>query len=296
VPAVNWKERLNGALTRTTGYQLQRASASRPPAARPAVGALRAGDRLVEAPTFVLCTLRSGSTLLRVLLDSHSQIRAPHELHLRYVDVRFERKWAERSMTELGLDEQALEHLLWDRVLHRELAASGKRLIVDKTPNNVFIADRLKAAWPDARFVFLLRHPASIFRSRQAYKPDEEDVQEQNLELIRRYCVALDRARDNYEGHTVRYEELTADPAAATRGLCEFLGVPWEQQMLDYGQFDHGRYKVGLGDWEEKIRTGRVQKPEPPPPPEEVPAVLRPIAQKWGYLSEPSTSAPTAAR
>jgi hypothetical protein len=296
VPAVNWKARLNGALTRTTGYQLQRPSAACPSAVRPAVGALRAGDRLVEAPTFVLCTLRSGSTLLRVLLDSHSQIRAPHELHLRYVDVRFERKWAERSMTELGLDEHALEHLLWDRVLHRELSASGKRLIVDKTPNNVFIADRLKAAWPDARFVFLLRHPASIFRSRQAYKSDEDDAQEQNLELIRRYCAALDRARETYEGHTVRYEDLTADPAAATRSLCGFLGVPWEQQMLDYGQFDHGRYKVGLGDWEEKIRTGRVQKPQPPPPPEEIPAALRSIAEKWGYLSEPPAPAPTAAR
>jgi hypothetical protein len=66
--------------------------------------------------------------------------------------------------------------------------------------------------------------------------------------------------------------------------------------MLDYGQFDHGRYKVGLGDWEEKIRTGRVQKPQPPPPPEEIPAALRSIAEKWGYLSEPPAPAPTAAR
>jgi hypothetical protein len=288
---VHWKERLNGALTRATGYQLQRASAGAGrPERRRAVGALRAGDRLVEAPTFVLCTLRSGSTLLRVLLDSHSQIHAPHELHLRYVDVQFERKWAERSMNELGLDEPALEHLLWDRILHRELSASGKRLVVDKTPNNVFIADRLKECWPDARFVFLLRHPASIFRSRQAYKSEDQVSEEENIQLIRRYCEALDRARETHEGHTVRYEELTADPAAATQGLCAYLGVPWEPEMLDYGRFDHGRFKVGLGDWEEKIRTGQVQTPEPPPAAEEIPAALRPIAEKWGYLSEASSS------
>jgi hypothetical protein len=289
---VNWKERVNDVLERTTGYQLQRAGTRQPVPPRRAVGQLRAGDRLVERPTFILCTLRSGSTLLRVLLNSHSQIHAPHELHLRYVDVSFERKWAERSMKELGLDERALEHLLWDRILHREVSASGKRLVVDKTPNNVFVADRLKEAWPDARFVFLLRHPASIFRSRQAYKADDEDVQEDNIALIKRYCEALDRAREKHEGHTVRYEELTADPAKATQGLCAFLDVPWEPQMLEYGEQDHGRFKVGLGDWNEKIRTGRIQAPEPPP--EETPAALRPIAERWGYLTGSPTSPATS--
>ena len=62
---VTWKEQLNGALKRTTGYQLQRTgtTAAKPAAKRPRVGTARAGDRLVEAPVFVICTLRSGSTL-----------------------------------------------------------------------------------------------------------------------------------------------------------------------------------------------------------------------------------------
>ena len=127
---------------------------------------------------FVICTLRSGSTLLRVLLDSHSQIRSPHELHLRYVSVHFDQKWSERSMKELGLDTRAAEYLLWDRLLHRELTASGKSIIADKTPNNVFIVDRLREAWPDARFIFLLRHPGAIARSRQQYKGEGADERE----------------------------------------------------------------------------------------------------------------------
>ncbi|MGZ8650335.1 MAG: sulfotransferase, partial [Solirubrobacteraceae bacterium] len=105
-----WKETINGVLTRATGYQLQRAGgpvAKPKPPTRPRIGEARAGDRLVEAPVFVICTLRSGSTLLRVLLDSHSQIRSPHELHLRYVSVQFDERWSERSMAELGLDTRA---------------------------------------------------------------------------------------------------------------------------------------------------------------------------------------------
>jgi len=284
---VTWKETLNGALTRATGYQLQRAG-SRPaavrPAKRPRVGQVRAGDRLVEAPVFVICTLRSGSTLLRVLLDSHSQIRSPHELHLRYVSVHFDQKWSERSMAELGLDTKGAEYLLWDRLLHRELAASGKRIIADKTPNNVFIVDRLRECWPDARFIFLLRHPGAIARSRQAYKGEQADEDDKNAELIRRYCEALEQARQAYDGHTVRYEDLTADPERELRAICSFLGVPFEPQMLEYGQFDHGRYKSGLGDWNEKIKSGAIQPPEPPPAPEEMPPALREIAERWGYL------------
>jgi hypothetical protein len=265
------KKTLNDALTRATGYQLQRARGG-------AAKRLRGGDRLIEAPVFVICTLRSGSTLLRVLLDSHSQIRSPHELHLRYVSVHFDQKWSERSMKELGLDTRAADYLLWDRLLHRELTASRKSIIADKTPNNVFIVDRLREAWPDARFIFLLRHPGAIARSRQKYKGEGAD------ELIIKYVEALEAARQTYDGHTVRYEDLTANPERELRKICDFLGVPYEPTMLDYGQFDHGRYKSGLGDWNEKIKSGAIQPPEPPPPLDEIDPALREMCARWGYL------------
>jgi LPS sulfotransferase NodH len=292
---VNWKRAINETLGRTTGLELRRAGAAPRPGAprRRAVGKARAGDRLVQAPIFVMCTLRSGSTLLRVMLDTHSQLHAPHELHLRYVSVRLDEKWSERSMKEMGLDEKALQYLLWDRILYRELAASGKRFIVDKTPNNVFIADRIKECWPDARFLFLLRHPAAIARSRRALSQAEDYDHERNFDLIRRYCEALERDRQTYEGHTLRYEELTADPARVMQGVCAYLGVPWEPAMLDYGQADHGRYRAGLGDWADKIKTGQVQPPEPPPA--EVPEALRAVSAAWGYLPAAEAQAPDTA-
>jgi Sulfotransferase family len=270
---VAWKKTLNDALTRATGYQLQRAGGG-------AAKRLRGGDRLIEAPVFVICTLRSGSTLLRVLLDSHSQIRSPHELHLRYVSVHFDQKWSERSMKELGLDSRAADYLLWDRLLHRELTASRKSIIADKTPNNVFIVDRLREAWPDARFIFLLRHPGAIARSREKYKGEGAD------ELIIKYVEALEAARQTYDGHTVRYEDLTENPERELRRICDFLGVAYEPTMLEYGQFDHGRYKSGLGDWNEKIKSGAIQPPEPPPPLDEIEPALREMCAKWGYLDD----------
>jgi hypothetical protein len=284
---VTWKRRLNDMMVRATGYELRSArSAKRRRGAprRPDGSSIAtAGDRLVTAPAFILCTLRSGSTLLRVLLNSHSQLHSPQELHFRYVEVNLTAKWGERAMEELGLDARGLEYLLWDRILHRELAASGKQHLVCKTPNDVFIADRIAECWPDARFIFLLRHPAAILESRQALGAKIDP--EQNVELIQSYCEALETARRAFPGLTVRYEDLTADPAGVTREICEFLGVPWEPEMLDYGRFDHGRYRAGRGDWKEKIKSGEVQSAAPLPPPGEIPPGLREIATAWGYTS-----------
>jgi hypothetical protein len=287
---VPWKKRINDALARATGHQLEKARPGRAAKgrARRQRRGLRKGERLVEAPVFVMCTLRSGSTLLRVLLNSHSQLHAPHEIHLRYVSVSLDKKWSERSMKEMGLDADKLRYLLWDRILHRELSGSGKPVIVDKTPNNVFIPDELRACWPDARFIFLLRHPAAIAESRRNWFKGDNYDEEQNHDLIRRYCEALEETRQSYDGITVRYEELTEDPARITKEICAFLGLEWEPSMLEYGRHDHGRYKSGLGDWSENIKSGEVQKAKSPPP--ETPEPLRPIAAKWGYLTADSAA------
>ena len=241
-------------------------------------------DRLLRAPGFVLCSVRSGSTLLRVLLDSHSEICAPHELHLRNLRIRLRGRYTERSLEASGLDRRELQHLLWDRVLHRELEAGGKRILVNKTPSDAFIAGRLLECWPDARLIFLLRHPLAIARSRQRARP--KDSPQRNLTRVLRFCTAVEEARRAHDGLTVRYEDLTADPAGETRRLCDFLGVAWEPEMLDYGRFEHGRFRPGLGDWSRNIRSGKIRPAGPPPPVEEVPEALRPLAAAWGYVPE----------
>lgn len=270
------KQAINAALRRTTGLQLTRARVL-PAAAGPP--RTRAGDRLVERPAFILSSVRSGSTLLRVLLDSHSAIFAPHELHLRDLRVALKGEPASKSMAELGLDERHLEYLLWDRLLHRELGRRGKRLLVNKTPTDVFIADRIVECWPDARFIHLLRHPGSIARSRAAARP--QDSEERNVEVILRYATALESVRAQHGGLVVRYEDLTADPARELGRACAYLGVDFEPQMLAYDRFDHGRFRVGLGDWSEKIRSGAVHPAVPAP--EQVPAGLRELCAAWGY-------------
>ncbi|MFD0773519.1 sulfotransferase family protein [Streptomonospora algeriensis] len=239
-------------------------------------------SRQVDSPVFVISPVRSGSTLLRMLLNSHSRIRAPHELHLRTVEVQLAEDFSAKSMKELDLDRLELEHMLWDRILHLELERSGKDVIVDKTPGNVWAWERLSYAWPHAKFIFLLRHPEGIVTS-LANRKSNTATREQLDANVLKYVEPLERARDTVQGHTVRYEDLTADPEETLRKLCVYLGVEWEPGMLDYGEHDHGKLVANLGDRSANIRSGRIQTPAETHTAEALSPDLAKYAAAWGY-------------
>jgi hypothetical protein len=318
---VDRKQRVNAVLERTIGYQFSRPLADRawripPPKlltsvlvrvtgyqlSRPLAGRAwklpKADDgRLLAAPVFVFSAPRSGSTLLRVILGSHSELYAPPELPLKHLGVRADTQWIQASLDGLELTTEDLEHMLWDRVLAEALRRSGKPTLVVKTPSNVLVWERIAAAWPDARFIFLLRHPAAAVASLHssfdpAWRPEEAGNMEESVARGLRYMNVVEEARQALPGLTVRYEELTASPERVVRELCEFLGVPFEPAMLDYGDFGHAGFTPGLGDSSLNIRSGRIQPPAPLPA--EIPAGLASICAAWGYPhpdDEPSSVA-----
>jgi sulfotransferase family protein len=293
--------KLNSKLADKTGYQLRRVP--QPPAAAgmPAVPkqprtrptretAASMGpvdptlDRLLNRPVFVLTSVRSGSTLLRMMMGTHSRLHAPHELHLTGLEVHFKPgSPTERSFQALEQGHEDLEGLLWDRALHRELVKAGKPFIVEKTPGNAFQWQRIAATWPDARFVFLHRHPAAVARSWHEAVP--QHTLEESAARVLLYMEAMEAAHAELGGHILRYEDLTADPTRELRRICRFLDLEWEPGMLDYSSgLEDAKLGGGLGDWQDKIRTGRVQPDRPMPARDEIPEVLVPMCTRWGYL------------
>jgi hypothetical protein len=114
---------------------------------------------------FIACNARSGSTLLRWLVDAHPEISCPGE-----TDVAALLDTYVRSATALhgpGRDAEALEggRRVVDDLMGEHLAAVGKARWCDKSLSNVPHLDRLAAAWPDARFVLLHRHCMDVVAS-----------------------------------------------------------------------------------------------------------------------------------
>src|SRR6201989_336107 len=201
---------LNSVLVRVTGYQL-----SRPLAGRAWNLPKADGGRLLSAPIFGFSAPRAGATLLRAILASHSQLYGPPELPLRHLGVRAETKWIRASLEGLELTVEDVEHMLWDRVLYEALRRSGKPRLVVKTPANVLVWERIAAAWPGAKFVFLLRPPAAAVGSLAssfdpAWRPEEAGSMEESVARGLRYMNVVEEARSALPGLTVRYEDLTA--------------------------------------------------------------------------------------
>jgi hypothetical protein len=307
---VDRRQRVNAVLERTIGYQLTRPLADRawripPPKlinsvlvratgyhlSRPRTGRVwklppGGGGRLLKEPVFIFSAPRSGSTLLRAILGSHSGLYAPPELPLKQLEVRADTQWIKASIDGLQLTVEDLEYMLWDRVLAEALQRSGKPRLVVKTPSNVLIWERIAACWPDAKFVYLLRHPAAVVASLHSsfnpeWHPGKDGSVDESVEKVVRYMTALDQAREGQAGFTVRYEELTASPETVVRDLCDFLGEPFEPAMLDYGRFEHDGFTAGLGDGSLNIRSGRIQPAAPLP--DQIPAGLAEICAAWGY-------------
>lgn len=289
---------VNRALHRWTDYELRRRGPApdrrpergpvihtppvAPDPAELAARAARVGphDRLLRRPTFVLSTMRAGSTLLRMMLDSHPRICAPHELHLRRVEANA-LGMAAHAIHECGLERDQLRHLLWDRLLHRELVRSGKTHFVNKTPTDALIWDEILACWPDARFVFLHRHPAAVVDSWQAAHGRTTSRDELAAD-VHAFTVGMEQARAAHGGLVVRYEDLTTEPGREGRRLCEFLGVGYDPAMIDYASVPHSGRRRGLGDWSDTLRAGRI-RPATAVADGRVPAILAPVAAAWGY-------------
>jgi hypothetical protein len=227
-------------------------------------------ERLVPAPVFLVSSPRSGSTVLRRMLDNHSRICAPQEMYLSAWRLESDSQNAKAALHALDLTPGELANLLWDRVLHLELVKSRKSVIVDKTPRNALLWQRIAQVWPDARFLVLLRHPAVVAESLAAAHPDI--APETHYANVERYARALHDAQNGASNAlTVRYEDLIADADASTRRIAEWLGVPWERTMTSGRAGENGaRRPVVPGQRE--------------PDPNAIPDGLRRSCELLGYL------------
>jgi hypothetical protein len=213
----------------------------------------RRAEALPPAP-FVVGVGRSGTTLLRLMLDAHPQLAIPAETH--FVPELLERRRecrdsgelvdvivSARSWNDFGLDAAELRAAAAGaagaadvlRVFYGLCARSrGKSRWGDKTPGYVKRMRPIAAALEEARFVHLIRDGRDVALSRRARgmgteKPIAEvaDLWTRRIENARRQAKRL---RGRYL--ELRFEDLVADPEPALRRVCELIELEFEPAML----------------------------------------------------------------
>jgi hypothetical protein len=134
-----------------------------------------------------------------------------------------------------------------------------------------------------------MRHPANCVASlnkawSKRWRPEDSGSIDESMGRALRYMMKLEEARKALPGKTVRYEDLTAEPETIVRQLCKYLGISFEPEMLEYGEFGHGRIGAGLGDTSAKLKSGRIQPAAAPPDLGEMPEELARMCATWGYM------------
>jgi protein-tyrosine sulfotransferase len=209
---------------------------------------------------FVLSLPRSGSTLLRLLLDTHPDICCPGELELGKLAeaLRHSLYYSTGQLLECD-DAERADHVASEvrRIIEGFMgsytAAKGKRLWAEKTPANLSHADVLRRTFPDAAFLCLHRHPLDLIRSGfestrfGKLKFDLWDYQS-GVE----FCIEQTRSLLNFESANpdrcfrLYYEELVKETDAVLARACEFLGLESEAGVAQ-GVFKT-KHERGPGD------------------------------------------------
>jgi hypothetical protein len=118
--------------------------------------------------------------------------------------------------------------------------ARGARRLLEKTPTQAPHTWKLAAAFPEARFVYLARHPVDVYDS--AVRRNRRDgtggwlIGDVN-QFCKRYrewddAVARAVADPKIAIHTLLYDDLSGSAESALRSVLEFLGETWEPELL----------------------------------------------------------------
>lgn len=245
------------------------------------------------SPVFIVGFPRSGTTLLDTLLMNLPSLHVLEEM-----PVLLQAETAlgkEARLAGLSSAEANRLRAVYYEALARIAPAPAGRTIVDKHPLHMARMALVHRLFPDARIVFVERHPCDAVLS--CFMANFQ------LNHAMRSFVTLDEAARTYDAvfdawtraesllplrvHRIRYERMVEDLEGEMRPLLDFLGLEWDPTVLDncaaaakrdhirtasYSQVTEPIYRRSAGRWE---RYRRQMAPVLP--------ILAPWAERMGY-------------
>lgn len=218
---------------------------------------------LMPAPIFIVGSPRSGTTLIRLVLDSHSNIAiAPESAFLFRLARRASRLYRnfcnEAAVTNFISDFRQLKHVRnWfpKNISNSEIIAQvripgevsqilnvlftsyaktrGKHRWGDKTPRNLQHIEEIMSLFPQARIIVIIRDCRDVVLS-------QKQVIFGGLSSYgsaKRWKVDAQFARRALSRYPekimlVRYEDFVANPENVLHRIISFVGEPWDPAIL----------------------------------------------------------------
>ena len=242
----------------------------------------------MEEPIFIIGASRSGTTMLRLILNAHPNIAIPDELKYfnslpHTVDLRAWRtpamssesydSWVKRYFHERqnvlkGVNvEDIIENIRCRATkdlraplsiaMAHYAARHGKKRWGEKTPHNIFYVDVIHDMFPAGKFIHLVRDPRAVVSSMNCspYFAHDSAINALNWRhAIRSGVSYFNLIRTSKELLTIRYEDLVSHPETTTRTICEFVGEEFSSVMLEF-------HRTSDEEMSGNIRTRSITKP-----------------------------------
>jgi len=197
-------------------------------------------------PVFLLGFPRSGTTLLNKILDMHPCIKViTEEEVINRIYEKLVREGYKIPEDLPTLDDEVQRNIrnnyrkTMSEICKRELS---RPIIVDKFPLHTIFTPLIYRMFPNAKYLFALRHPYDVCLScfMNNFEQNTAMANFHSLEgAAKLYTATMDIWQSctkhlplNY--HTVRYELLIDDTEAETRQICSFLGIDWHPDLIDF--------------------------------------------------------------
>jgi hypothetical protein len=193
-------------------------------------------------PIFIVGCQSSGTTPLRLMLDSHPNIACGPETRFLADFAHLTRESWDR-LRLYGFPKEywhAKVAELFDGFKTDYAHGHGKPRWADKTPRYALSLDYILELFPDCQIIHVIRDGRDVVvshRHRWGYLSALKAVEKWSRYIRTARAVGQRLPPGRY--HEVRYERLVAEPEPTLRELLEFLGEPWDPIVLEHDQRPH---------------------------------------------------------
>lgn len=241
-----------------------------------------------QGPIFIIGSGRSGTSLLRAMLNAHPRIylvqeasflsyvaRLPEwvskedklDLYLR----SFSFAWLRVPTDTIDRDASLIE--IYQDLLQRLARRHGKTRWGEKNPVNTFQLPTIFESFPDARVIDMVRDPRAqtLSHTRMPWSTASYGV---IVSMLARREEVLEPFKDRIL--RLRLEDLIADPRSVVAQALEFVGEEWDDDVLDYQNVEdkngipfpwltmaHGKRRRRLGAaWKDELHPAWIRRIE----------------------------------